>query len=160
MRASVTPEDRFAVGEYASAPSEINGRHVPVVSSRTAAHIIVLDRTDAVDPLTGSDNHPVPDSKDAYTLRTSKRSAEIRTRSSATLYNVLQTKVQVVDEVAGVKFLPEVEFISGRPRLRGLMMDHHRLAVMGRRTAENRMWEVLHGFKDGDTMLSIDDLHT
>ena len=53
------------------------------------------------------------------------------------------------------------------PRLQGLMMDH-RLAVMGRRTAEtkywfhlqNRMWEVPHGFKDGDTMLSIDELHT
>ena len=72
------------------------------------------------------------------------------------LYNVVQTKVQVVDEAAGVKFLPEVEFMSGRPRLQGLMMDHHRLAVMGRRTAENRTWEVLHGFKDGDTMLSID----
>jgi len=102
----------------------------------------------------------MPDSKDAYTLRISKRSAEIRTRSSATLYNVVQTKVRVVDEAAGVKFLPEVEFISGRPRLRGLMMDHHRLAVMGRRTAENRMSQVLHGFKDGHTMLSIDDLHT
>ena len=54
------------------------------------------------------------------------------------------------------------------PRLQGLMMDPHRLAVMGRRTAEtkywyhlgDRMWEVLHGFKDGDTMLSIDELHT
>jgi G:T/U-mismatch repair DNA glycosylase len=40
--------------------------------------------------------------------------------------------------------------------------------VMGRRTPEtkywqhlqNRMWEVLHGFKDGDMMLSIDELHT
>jgi len=40
------------------------------------------------------------------------------------------------------------------------MMDLHRLAVMGRRTAENRMWEVLHGFKDGDPMLSIDEPHT
>ena len=72
----MTPEDRFAVGEYASAPSEINGRHVPVVSSRTAAHIIVLDRTDGVDPLTGSDDQPMPDSKDAYTLRISKRSTD------------------------------------------------------------------------------------
>ena len=44
------------------------------------------------------------------------------------------------------------------------MMDH-RLAVMGRRTAEtkywyylqNRMWEVPHGY--GDTMLSINELH-
>ena len=88
VRATVTPEDRFAVGEYASAPSEINGRHVPVVSSRTAAHIIVLDRTDGLDPLTGSDYQPMPDSKDAYTLRISKRSAEIRPRSSATLYVV------------------------------------------------------------------------
>lgn len=39
--------------------------------------------------------------------------------------------------------------------------------MMGRRTAEskhwyhlqNRMWEVLHGFKDGDTMLSINELY-
>src|SRR6516225_3266309 len=61
-------------------------------------------------------------------------------------------RLQVVDEAAGVKFLPEVEFMSGRPRLQGLMMDHHRLAVTGHRTAENRTWEVLHGFKDGDTM--------
>ena len=89
-----------------------------------------------------------------------KRSAEIRTPSSATLYNVVQTKVRVVDEAAGVKFLPEVDFMSGRPQLQGLMMDVHRLAMMGRRTARNRMWDVLHGFKDGDTMLSIDELHT
>jgi hypothetical protein len=53
------------------------------------------------------------------------------------------------------------------PRLQGLMMDPHRLALMGCRTAEtkywrhlqNRMWEVLHGFKDADTMLSINELH-
>ena len=66
----------------------------------------------------------------------------------------------MVDEAAGMKFLLEVEFMSGPPRLQGFMMDLHRLAVMGRRTAENRMGEVLHGFKDGDTMLSIDELHT
>ena len=82
------------MGELASAPSEINGKRVPVVSSRTAAHIIVLDRTGAVDVLPGPDDQPGLDSKDAYTLRITKRGAEIRTHSSATLYNVVQTKVQ------------------------------------------------------------------
>ena len=54
------------------------------------------------------------------------------------------------------------------PRRQGLMIDH-RLPVLVCRTAEttvstgyhsqNRMWEVPLGFKDGDTMLSINELH-
>jgi hypothetical protein len=54
----------------------------------------VPDRTGAVDALTGPDDQPGLDSKDAYTLRITKRGAEIRTHSSVTLYNVVQTKVQ------------------------------------------------------------------
>jgi hypothetical protein len=73
ITATVRREDRFAVGELASAPSEINGKRVPVVSNRTAAHIIVLDRTGAVDALTGPDDQAGLDSKDAYTLRITKR---------------------------------------------------------------------------------------
>jgi len=76
------------VGELVSAPSETNGKRVPVVSSRTPAHIIVLDRPGSVDALTGPDDQPGLDSKDAYTLCITKRGAEIRTHSSATLYNV------------------------------------------------------------------------
>jgi hypothetical protein len=48
------------------------------------------------------------------------KGAENRTRSSATLYSVVQTKVQLVDEGAGEKFLLEVEFMSGRPSPTGL----------------------------------------
>ena len=69
----MTPEDRFAVGELASAPSETYGKRVPVVSSRTPDHIIVLDRTGAVDALTGPDDQLGLDSKDAYTLLTTKQ---------------------------------------------------------------------------------------
>ena len=86
----MTPEDRFAVGELASASSETNVKRVPVVSSRTPDHIIVLGRTGAVDALTGPDDQPGL-AKDAHTLCITKRGAEIRTRSSATLYNVAQT---------------------------------------------------------------------
>jgi hypothetical protein len=77
------PEDRFVAGELASAPSEINGKRAPVVSSRTTTPIIVIDRTDALGCLNRSNDQPGLDSKDAHTLHITQRGAEIRTRSSA-----------------------------------------------------------------------------
>jgi hypothetical protein len=120
-----------------------------------------------VDAFAGPDDQPGPDSRKAYTLRITNRGAENRARSSAGLDYVVQTGLQRLDEGTGEKFLPEVE-IHVWPALayHGFLMDSHCLAVMGRRSVENkywhhlqnRMWNVPDGFKDGDTMASIDEL--
>jgi hypothetical protein len=75
------------------------------------------------DALTGPDDQPGLDSRDAYTLRIIKRGAEIRTRSSATLYNVVQTKVQLVDEGARRNLFRKWSLCVADPRLQGLKMD-------------------------------------
>jgi hexosaminidase len=118
------PEDRFAASELASALASITGEPVRVVGDKSQAHSIVFYRTGAVDPLPGADDHPGPDSREAYTLRISGNGAEVRAPSSAGLYYAVQTLRQLVEESAGEKFLPEVE-IRDWPSLayRGFMMD-------------------------------------
>jgi hypothetical protein len=91
---------RFAVGEFTSALAEINGCEPQPQ--------YVLDRTDAVDALPGPDDQPELDSRKAYTLRITNRGAEIRARSSACLYYVVQTRLHLLDGCWG-EFLPEVE---------------------------------------------------
>jgi hypothetical protein len=118
------PEDRFAAGELAAALAEITSEKVPIVRSKTPAHSVVFDRTGAVDPLPGPNDRPGLDSRESYTLRVSGSGAEIRSRSSAGLYYAVQTILQLVEENAGSRFLPEVE-IHDWPSLayRGFMMD-------------------------------------
>jgi hexosaminidase len=106
---SPAPEDRFAANELASVLAEITAGPVPAVNSGTAAGGIVLYRTGAVDAMPGPDDRPGPDSRESYTLHISDSRAEIRARSSAGLYYAAQTIRQLVEDVAGEKFLPEVD---------------------------------------------------
>lgn len=124
LSSNPAPEDRFAADTLASALAEITGERVPVIGGKSPAHGIVFYRAGAVDPLPGADDHPGPDSREAYTLRVSGSGAEIHAPSSAGLYYAVQTLRQLVEESAGEKFLPEVE-IRDWPSLayRGFMMD-------------------------------------
>ncbi len=117
-------EDLFAADELASALGSLTGASVPVMSGRTAARGIVLERTGSLDPLPGADDRAGPDSRESYEIRVTPSSAKIRGRSSAGLYYAVQTLRQLAEEHAGEWSLPEVE-IHDWPALayRGFMMD-------------------------------------
>jgi hypothetical protein len=116
---SPTPEDRFAVNELASKLGKI----IAGPSGNTASSI-VFNRTGAVDALPGRDDRPGPDSRESYTVHISDKSVEVRAPSAAGCYYAAQTIQQLVDAVAGEKFLPEVD-LQDWPALayRGFMMD-------------------------------------
>jgi hexosaminidase len=121
---SPAQEDRFTANELATALAEMIAESVPVKSSRTSASGIVFYRTGGVDALPGPNDRVGQDSRESYTLRIAGKSAEVRARSSAGLYYAAQTIRQLVEDVAGEKFLPEVD-IQDWPALayRGFMMD-------------------------------------
>src|SRR5712692_9183405 len=102
---SALAEDLFAADELASALADLTGARVPVMSGRAAAPSIVLYRTGGVDPLPGADERPGPDSRESYEVHISPAGAEIRARSSASLYYAAQTIRQLVEGRVGDRFL-------------------------------------------------------
>src|SRR5260370_21085711 len=109
FRSRPAQDDRFGANELASALAEIIPGPVPIVSNGTATGGIVFDRTGAVDAMPGPDDRPGPDSRESYTLRITGKRADVRARSSAGLYYAVQTIRQLVEDVAGEKFLPEAD---------------------------------------------------
>jgi len=83
-----------------------------------------LTRTGAVDALPVPDEHPGPDSREAYTLRVTPEGAEVRGRSSAGVFYGVQTLIQLVEGEGDQAELPEVE-IQDWPSVayRGPMVD-------------------------------------
>ena len=117
-------EDRFAAQQLSGFLSGKLGRLVPVVEADEGGKSILLHRTGSTDPLPLPDEHPGPESREAYSLKVTSEGAEIRSRSSAGLFWGVQTIRQLAEGDGERAFLPEVE-IADWPALvyRGIMVD-------------------------------------
>src|SRR5437016_4321617 len=120
---TASAEDEFAAKELSSALSLDAGTSIPVVATHPTTPCVTLVRTGAVGALPGSDDHPGPDSREAYEVRIGPQGAEIRAQSSAGLYYGVETLQQSVEGDTGNRFLPEVS-IRDWPAMayRGFMM--------------------------------------
>lgn len=83
---ALTPEDRFSAQELARGLARKTGIHVPIVDSLASAPVIVLKRTDPVDPLLLSGEKSGPDSREAYRLKIDSHGVQITCRSSAAVF--------------------------------------------------------------------------
>jgi hexosaminidase len=121
---SPTEQDRFAAGELAFRLEKRAHVAVHVSEGRPAQRRIVLRRTGSGPDLPQPDEHPGPDSREAYTIKVTPDGAEIRANSSTGLFYGVQTLLQLVEGTATEAALPEVE-IHDWPSLayRGTMVD-------------------------------------
>ncbi len=117
-------EDRFAAGALASTLTTASGQPVAVGNGSAGGRQIRLIREGSDTPLPAIDDHPGPDSREAYKLKLTAQGGEIRARSSAGLFYAVQTIRQLAATSSVSGTLPEVE-IEDWPSLayRGLMMD-------------------------------------
>jgi hypothetical protein len=122
--AQASEEDRFAAASLASALSSASGQPVAVGDGSAAGRQIQLIREGTDTPLPTTEDHPGPDSREAYKVKLTPQGGEVRARSSAGLFYAVQTIRQLAAASAGSGSLPEVE-IDDWPSLayRGLMMD-------------------------------------
>lgn len=119
-----TAEDRFAASELSACLSSRAATKILVFEGAGAGRTVLLSRTGGVDPLPMPDEHPGPDSREAYTLKVTPEGGEIRARSSAGVYYGVQTMCQLVEGRGAAVTLPEAE-IRDWPALayRGTMID-------------------------------------
>lgn len=121
---AASDEDRFVAANLAATLSSASGQRVAVGDGSASGRQIRLIREGADAPLPTVDDHPGPDSREAYTLKLTPQGGEIRAHSSAGLFYAAQTIRQLAATSEASGSLPEVE-IEDWPALafRGLMMD-------------------------------------
>jgi hexosaminidase len=117
-------EDRFAASELSAALAARAETSIPILESGRCEHGILLERTGGIDALPVPDEHPGPDSREAYSLKVSADGVTVTARSSAGLYYAAQTLEQLVEGIGAQAVLPAVE-IKDWPLLsyRGVMVD-------------------------------------
>ncbi len=124
IASDASAEDRFAAEQLAAALSSRSGTSIPISEKATPGHAIVLTRTGSGSALPQPDEHPGPDSREAYTLSITAQGGEVRARSSAGLFYGVQTLREMVEGAGGDAALPAAE-VRDWPSFayRAVMMD-------------------------------------
>lgn len=120
-----SPEDRFAAEALKGCLAERAALGLEIAEKPAAIHPgILLKRSGEGPDLPMPDEHPGPDSREAYELSVTTQGAEIRANSSAGLFYGVQTLCQLAEGEGAEAALPEVE-IRDWPALayRGVMVD-------------------------------------
>ncbi len=119
-----SPADRFAAEQLASRLSALGQTKVEIGKGRSSVGAIVLRRQEEAGALPRDGELPGPDSREAYTLKTTARGAEIQGRSSAAIFYGIQTLLQMVEGTGAEAVLPAAQ-IKDWPALayRGVMID-------------------------------------
>ncbi|MGA2658206.1 MAG: beta-N-acetylhexosaminidase [Verrucomicrobiota bacterium] len=116
--------DRFAAGLLASGLSARAKAAIAILETKAAGPAILLERS-GEGPAVPVDNETAgPESREACSITTTPRGAEIRARSSAGLFYGVQTLLQMVEGQGEQALLPAAE-VRDWPALayRGFMMD-------------------------------------
>lgn len=133
-------EDRFAAGELSDALSARAEASIPIREVGGCEHGILLERTGGIDALPVPDEHPGPDSREAYAVKVAADGVTASARSSAGLYYAVQTLEQLVEGTGAQGVLPVVE-IKDWPLLayRGVMMDMSHGALPTEKEVERQL---------------------
>lgn len=117
-------EDRFSAAELSRRMQARTGTELPIWETCGKGPAIVLTRTGGIDALPMPDEHPGPDSREAYHLKVSSTGVEVRGGSSAAVFYAVQTLCQLVEGEGDRAAFPEVN-IDDWPSLayRGVMVD-------------------------------------
>ena len=133
-------EDRFAASELSDALSARAEASIPIGEGGRCEHGILLERTGRIDALPVPDEHPGPDSREAYALKVTADGVTASARSSAGLYYAVQTLKQLVEWRGAQGVLPVVE-IKDWPALayRGVMVDMSHGALPTEKEVERQL---------------------
>jgi len=134
------PEDRFAASELSDALSARAGAPIPIREGGRCEHGILLERTGGIGALPVPGEHPGPDSREAYSLKVTADGITASARSSAGLYDAVQTLKQLAEGAGAQAILPIVE-IKDWPALayRGVMMDMSHGALPTEKEVERQL---------------------
>ena len=138
-------EDRFVASELSDALSARAEASIPIREGGRCEHGILLERTGGTDALPVPDEHPGPDSREAYSLKITADSATASARSSAGLFYAVQTLKQLVEGTEAQGVLPVVE-IKDWPALayRGVMVDMSHGALPTEKEVERQLDFLAH----------------
>ena len=133
-------EDQFAARELSDALSARAEASIPVREGGRCEHGILLERTGGIDALPLSNEHPGPESREAYSLKVAADGVTASARSSAGLYYAVQTLKQLVEGTGAQGVLPLVE-IKDWPLLsyRGVMVDMSHGALPTEKEVERQL---------------------
>jgi hypothetical protein len=133
-------EDRFSASELSEALSSRAEASIPIREGGRCEHGILLERTGGIEALPVPDEHPGPDSREAYSLKVTGDGVTASARSSAGLYYAVQTLKQLAEGTGAQGVLPVVE-IKDWPALayRGVMMDMSHGALPTEKEVERQL---------------------